>query len=483
MSRSFFLREDIFHPPDSSSSTAPTTATEAARLSPTTAVATEKVSIPTAQEFITTTAASSADPDRLTSTTTTTSTTIDAPTKMPPSSTSSPSQTKLAPGDRSVAGIADAISGLDKDIVSSVILEVATAKEKLTDPEIRKLKLQVLSQQNELIKQEKADQEQANLAKKKEKGQQVAAAAAAAAVATAGAEYTVEQKKQQQQSSLSSSTESGILNAAESKDAPPPPTSIIIKPFTPEIVEKSKSEEEDQSMDLSTNEMDALRQLVSEDPVSSERAQFQQIKAAMSKKHDVDEEDGDEEPIMAMDVNAPEATVPTMGESEPVSTSVEALTPKPAMTPEETDRMVAETIEWLDTMAATSDSTTVTKTTTTATDSETESRLPSKETTDVVEEDDAYHLEEEMVVDDPIVARLKKRVESMLDKIEVQLSDVHSKIGDKLHMLDKDKDGILTQQEVAGVLQQVLKRELTPEEANEIAGEMVSKCGRARRFS
>ena len=90
---------------------------------------------------------------------------------------------------------------------------------------------------------------------------------------------------------------------------------------------------------------------------------------------------------------------------------------------------------------------------------------------------------EEMIAEDPIVARLKKRIESMLDKIEVQLSDVHLKIGDKLHMLDKDKDGILTQQEVAGVLQQVLKREITPEEANEIAGEMVRKCGQAKRLS
>jgi hypothetical protein len=349
-------------------------------------------------------------------------------------------------------------------------LEVATAKEKLSDPEIRKLKLQVLSQQNELIKQEKADQEQANLAKKKEKGQQVAAAAAAAA-ATAGAEYTLDQQ-QQQQASASLSTESGFVNAEVKKDASQPP-SVTTKPIIPEVVEKMEPEEEDEPMDLSTNEMDALRQLISEDPVSSERAQLQQIKAAMTKKHDVDEEE--DEPIVTISIDAPEVTASTIGEAETVSTSVE---PKPAMTPEETDRMVAETIERLDTMAATSsDSTTITA------DTKTESQAPSKEAADVVEEVDAYHLEEEMIAEDPIVARLKKRIESMLDKIEVQLSDVHLKIGDKLHMLDKDKDGILTQQEVAGVLQQVLKREITPEEANEIAGEMVRKCGQAKRLS
>jgi hypothetical protein len=82
-------------------------------------------------------------------------------------------------------------------------------------------------------------------------------------------------------------------------------------------------------------------------------------------------------------------------------------------------------------------------------------------------------VEDDEEPDDPIVARLKKRVESMVDKIEVQLSDVQVKIGDKLHFLDKDRDGILTREEMAEVLQQVLKREITFEEAMEIADEMV----------
>ena len=62
----------------------------------------------------------------------------------------------------------------------------------------------------------------------------------------------------------------------------------------------------------------------------------------------------------------------------------------------------------------------------------------------------------------------------MVDKIEVQLSDVQVKIGDKLHFLDKDMDGILSREEMAECLQQVLKREITIEEAMFIAGEMVS---------
>jgi len=74
--------------------------------------------------------------------------------------------------------------------------------------------------------------------------------------------------------------------------------------------------------------------------------------------------------------------------------------------------------------------------------------------------------------EDPVVARLKKRIESMVDKIELQLSDVQVKIGDKLHYLDKDMDGILSRVEMADVLSQVLK-DLSFEEALEIADEMV----------
>ena len=54
---------------------------------------------------------------------------------------------------KSVAGLADAISGLDKDVLNEVILQVATSEEKKSDPDIRKIKLEVVTQQNEKIRQ------------------------------------------------------------------------------------------------------------------------------------------------------------------------------------------------------------------------------------------------------------------------------------------------------------------------------------------
>merc|ERR1739845_308087 len=61
---------------------------------------------------------------------------------------------------------------------------------------------------------------------------------------------------------------------------------------------------------------------------------------------------------------------------------------------------------------------------------------------------------------------------SMVGKIEIQLSTVEAKIGDRLHFLDKDMDGILSREEMAVCLQSVLKRSLSFEEAMTITAYM-----------
>ena len=62
--------------------------------------------------------------------------------------------TRRADESKSVTGLADAISGLDKEVVNEVILE-NVSKTKKKDPDLMKLKLEVLEQQNELIEEEK----------------------------------------------------------------------------------------------------------------------------------------------------------------------------------------------------------------------------------------------------------------------------------------------------------------------------------------
>lgn len=47
--------------------------------------------------------------------------------------------------------------------------------------------------------------------------------------------------------------------------------------------------------------------------------------------------------------------------------------------------------------------------------------------------------------------KMRNKVASMLDKLEVDIEKVETTIGDKLHMLDKDKDGVLSTAELSEV--------------------------------
>jgi len=306
---------------------------------------------------------------------------------------------------KSLSGLADAISGLDKEVVDQVILEVATNEEKLSDPDIKRLKLEVVAKQNELIRVEQAAREAAT--KRKE---------------THHPEKAEMQPGDDAVMDISSVSEEMKPLAADYDDT----TATVPSDSKPE------TEPEDER-GLSTEEMDAISQLVSDDPVSKERAELERIKAAMrSKKDDEAETVSDDAPKEA-------------GEAA-------ARAEKP-----ETERI--PDIDFSTGTVYDSDAGTVGG----EVDAGSRAASAEAETAETSAEDE----------EDPVVARLKKRIESMVDKIEVQLSQVQVKIGDKLHVLDKDRDGVLSLEEMADVLQQVLKRKITFEEAMEIATAMV----------
>jgi len=323
----------------------------------------------------------------------------------------------------SLAGLADAISGLDKEVVDQVILEVATSEEKLSDPDIRKLKLEVVSQQNELIRQEQAEREASNKRKEAEK------------VETATTTSTAPTEPSSSTDTASSAaSQPSSSTALEDKDDTTSEKKSDSKPT-------ADSSEDDR--DLSTEEMDAISQLVSEDPVSKEREELARIKAAMREKAKED---------VSMDV-------PSMmdhAETAEAAASPHVIRITEPLTSEQADAVARRVVESAVQQAA-KQADASTKVTIEASDISSGHSSSS--------DDDSEH-------DDPVVARLKKRVESMVDKIEVQLSQAEVKIGDKLHFLDKDRDGVLSREEMAQVLQQVLKRKITVEEAMEIADEM-----------
>lgn len=295
--------------------------------------------------------------------------------------------------NQNLAGLADAISGLDREVLNEVILEVATAEEKRSDPDVRKIKLEVLSKQNELIREEEKARE---AAKKKEE------------------EFKEAAKRREEKKEEAKAVKSDETMPSEMTSAPQVETS---------------EEDDENDIELTPHEMDAISQLISDDPVSKERAELEKIKAAMK---------GDQGEKARKEETENLAKTPLHGRAELVR--------------EEANKAMSEFLEKVGTESGAG---------------------ASAQSEPVTEASESPAVEQRDEPTDPVVAHLEKKIESMVDKIELQLSATQVKIGDKLHFLDKDKDGILSAAEVAEVLMQVLKRKISFEDALELANEMV----------
>jgi len=497
-----------------------------------------------------------------------------------------------ADGAKSLAGLADAISGLDKEVVNEVILESATPEEKRSDPALLQLKLEVLEQQNELI-QEENQQREAEAAKKAEKELQIlqtlldsaaekaqmeAEDIAAATIAMEEAKFKMESTSDIQFSDPSTfadnvdttkkdvddtnvlhddvtsphKKEPGIVSAIDilqgdtkktEEDKDRPLTSSfteleMIASYTTMDRDGQEEEQSDDEAQLSSEEIDAISELVSPDPVSAEREKLERLRAAMVVDDEeatveddgeamvVDDGEGEyrmagtehdgivkdasmssaksssvgadtsdnqpDQPAFVETVHTNEKTVGGLDDDGPtVSSPVETLSS------EEVDSKAAEIINSEEQRAAdeAEASTQISMNGDLSSGGLVEEKTPVYSTEgELLSEDYDDHnaqillpavgekMEEERVVeDDPVyqdekldkaIAGLKTKVESMVDNIEVQLTDVEKRIGDKLHFLDKDMDGILSSEEMADCLQTVLKRKLTLEESMAIATDM-----------
>jgi hypothetical protein len=358
----------------------------------------------------------------------------------------SPEKAATADQSHSVAGLADAISGMDKEVLNEVILQVATSEEKKSDPDVRKIKLEVLTQQNEKIKEEQEEREYAK--KKKESSEKISEGHSPAST-----EATDKTSLAAKAAIINGPIDVGTMSEKE-----------ILEKFDEKVEEiKEKlvvkaAELETGERELSAEEMEAISQLLSADPVLKEREDLARIKEAMREKIEEAESKRIDE---AHD-----------GQESDTASAAEGDEEKKAS-------IIIETMEKK--AAGEADKSTLFSTTAAdaSPDSEGDKEMGRSSSSQSEQKPVEEVVVEEEPSEDPVVARLKRRIESMVDKIELQLSDVHIKIGEKLHYLDKDMDGILSREEMAEVLSQVLKN-ISFEEALEIADGIVSvlcECG------
>jgi len=358
-----------------------------------------------------------------------------------------------------VAGLADAMSGIDKDVLNEIVLEMASSEEKQTNADVMKIQLEVLEHQNELIKEEQEERDAAarekaeDERKKKEKEEREKEQA----TDTSEEESVDKPKAEDHSDGLSADTKETEVKptagdtTTEKTFVDSPVEEVVSNSATGKAVDEESDDEEEQTK-LSTDEIEAISQLASPDPVFSERQELQRIKDAIlaeSKSNVEAKSDGADDEILQKE------------QTEDASLEMtSAISPDEPIYTDEAQKEALETIkEFEELVEIEKEAKNVT-----SLKGDTGAKL-------VVE----YPDDEDAPGDKKLqkaIDRLKSRVESMVGKIETQLSDVEVKIGNKFHLLDKDLDGVLTMEEMAEVLQTVLKRTLTNEEAMAIAQDM-----------
>ena len=73
---------------------------------------------------------------------------------------------------------------------------------------------------------------------------------------------------------------------------------------------------------------------------------------------------------------------------------------------------------------------------------------------------------------DKTINKLKDKIGSMLDGLETKTSKVEELIGDKLNLLDKDRDGVLSADELIEVLNHVMKNKLSAADVADIVDQL-----------
>ena len=376
---------------------------------------------------------------------------------------------KASAEEASTRGLADAMSGIDRDLLNEITLEMASSEEKSKSADIRRIQLEVLEHQNELIKEEQEERDAA-AEKERERSKAKLAAAAeeeekekAAKLATAGeADALAADPSGSGEVAVDDSatvfSRDGSIAAHEIKTAESAAAKDPVDAGRAEVADDARKSEgggeddDDDEVELSTDEIQAISQLASPDPVQAEREELKRIKEAFSETVSSDElpaaaEGADDDEGEAIRRRAEE-------EALEVSASI-ASTDEPLRT-EEAQTEAAQALLEIEEEAKRDSS----------------QRDPPESADGDAGQDGPAPAAVGDVKLQKAIDRLKGRVESMVGKIETQLTDVESKIGDKFHLLDKDGDGVLTMEEMAQVLQTVLKRELTSEEAVAIAEDM-----------
>lgn len=373
------------------------------------------------------------------------------------------SKNKEEPKEAAIANLADAMSGLDKDVLNEIVLEVATDEENRSNPDVMKIKLEVVKQQNELIAVENEAKVKSKVdSEEKEKK----------AKAEESPEDTSLKSNEGINEDLATEISHGDVSSVSSEEKMKKDTEIFDASSTDDISDMTdsdekvnESKEDDDDAELSPEELDAIKQLISPDSLTNERAELQKIKKAMQNEEETNEEKSISDEVRD---NENQETDNGDGLSPEDINSTSRIENDVEKIDQVAENQIKQSEDQLEVEAA---STTKFYSDVGSADGkdiemQTENEIDTGKGT---EEEESKASDKKL---EKTVSTLKDKLESMVAKIEKEMEVTSLKIGDRMHLLDLDQDGILSKEEVAVCLQTVLKRKLTLEEAMALASDM-----------
>lgn len=321
-------------------------------------------------------------------------------------------------------GIKSSISGLDEELLNEVVLAAARDEDE-DNIEIKLRRLESLEYQNEMIEEERAEK------------------------SARDAQKAEEAKKTKAEGKAAAAAEGGSIKPESDVGHSPMETDSEATGWKDDSDEEAKSSEEDEDEDsetgeLSLAELEALGDLVRESSVEREKTKLQEIKAKAILSSS--SEEGESETAEALKTILPSVKEKAMeAETFPAEEPfVETMAPGVCHTETSSAPIDAEVAE------ATTD----------------KDEYDTKEI--VMEEQEQEAEEEEEEVPDLGLSRMQSVVQSMVSRLEEDIEKTDNELGDALRLLDLDRDGSMSVEELKSTMKTVLKRNLPDTESETI---------------
>ena len=365
--------------------------------------------------------------------------------------------------DSDAVDIKSSISSLDEEVLNEVVLAAARKEEEET-VEIKQRRLESLEFQQEMIEDEleekvaEVESKKKLKEKSKEKEEQVEEVIEAPMISEVTGDRLVV-SDDSSKSTLSKANAKGQTAAPVHSTTDSTVEVAVVEDVSGTTIDDKDTEmpaeeevEEQEIEELTLVEMEALGDLVRESVVEREKMKLSQIKAMIDEGRDIDET---KEALDKLLMEEPQINLSKLdSELQDIIGGLQSAR----------ESRLREQRAQAEKMVAADDAHETPMSVKLA-----EDQLKNKDTE---EEDEDINEDDEK--DDPSIGRMRSVLDNMLVKLESDIEKVGEQLNDKLQLIDLDKDGIITTDELREAILKILKKHPSESQIAELAKEIDS---------